>query len=232
MAFEGGLLSKPSDPAGEREVAEALLVEYFGVYVPPPTVPVLSPNGDGVDELQTLAYKVVRPSTVTASVVGPDGAARQIDAGQRTPGTYTFSWTGLRADGTPEPEGAYQFTVTAVDDQGQTSTSSRAFSIDDTLGFLVSQSKVVIPRKQGVALRGTYELAHPATVTVQIQTQSGVTVRTLSKAPVEPGVQSVSWDGKIGAGTRAFAGSYQLVVSAANALGTATLSQAFTARRG
>ena len=231
MAFEGQLLNEPSDPGGEAQVAEALLVEYFGVYVPPPSVAVLSPNGDGVDELQTLGYKVVRPSTVTASVVGPDGVARPIDSGQRAPGTYTFSWTGLRADGTPEPEGSYQFTVAAVDDQSQTSTSSRPFSIDATLGFLVSQSKIVI-RKKGVALRGTYQLAHPATVTAQIQTQSGITVRTLSRAVQQAGQQSVTWDGRIGAGTRAFGGSYQLVVSATNALGTAALSQAFTARRG
>jgi hypothetical protein len=230
MAFEGQLLDKPSDPGGELPVAEALLVEYFGVYVPAPPVAVLSPNGDGVDELQTLGYKVVRPSTVTASVVGPDGVARPIDSGQKAPGTYTFSWTGLRADGTPEPEGSYQFTVSAVDDQGQTSTSSRPFSIDETLGFLVSQSKIVI-RKTGVALRGTYQLAHPATVTVQIQTQSGIPVLTLSKAVQQAGQQSVTWDGRIGV-TRAFGGSYQLVVSATNALGTATLSQAFTARRG
>jgi flagellar hook assembly protein FlgD len=231
MAFEGQLLNKPSDPGGELQVAEALLVEYFGVYVPAPSVTVLSPNGDGVDELQTLGYKIVRPSTVTASVVGPDGVARPIDSGQKDPGAYTFSWAGLREDGTPEPEGSYQFTVAAVDDQGQSSTSSRPFSIDETLGFLVSQSKIVI-RKTGVALRGTYQLAHPATVTAQIQTQSGIAVRTLYKAVQQAGQQSVAWDGRIGAGTRAFGGSYQLVVSATNALGTATLSQAFTARRG
>jgi hypothetical protein len=230
MAFEGQLLNRPSDPTGERQVAEALLVEYFGVYVPPPTVSVLSPNGDGVDEVQTLGYKIVRPSTVTAAVVGPDGVARPVDAGPRTPGTYTFSWTGLQADGTPEPEGAYQFSVSAVDDQGQTTTSSRAFSINDSLGFLVAPSKVVI-RRQGVALRATYRLAHTATVTAEIQTASGITVRTLLKATLQPGQQTVTWDGLIGLGTRAFGGAYQLVVSAANTLGTATLSQAFTARR-
>ena len=37
LAFEGSLLSRPSDPAGERDVSEALLVEYFGVYVPAPS---------------------------------------------------------------------------------------------------------------------------------------------------------------------------------------------------
>ena len=71
MAFDGQLLSRPSDPAGERPVADALLVAYTGVYVAPPAEPVLSPNDDGVAELESLSYKVVRPSTVQASLVGP-----------------------------------------------------------------------------------------------------------------------------------------------------------------
>ena len=55
MAFEGTLLSRPSDPVGERDLSEALLVEYFGVYVPVPAVDVLSPNGDGVDSPAPLS---------------------------------------------------------------------------------------------------------------------------------------------------------------------------------
>jgi hypothetical protein len=231
MAFEGQLLNKPSDPGGERQVAEALLVEYFGVYVPQPAVDVLSPNGDGVDEVQTLSYKIVRPSTVTAGILGPDGVTRPVDTGPKEPGAYTFTWTGLREDGTPEPEGKYQFVVAATDDQGQASTSTRPFAIDDTLGFLVGPGNVVV-RKQGVALKAGYQLAHPALVTAQITTQSGVVLRTIFKLQQQPGSQTVSWDGRIGAGTLAFRGAYQLVVSAANALGTATLSQPFTARRG
>ena len=66
MAFDGHLLSTP---AGGREqpVADALLVEYAGVYASPPSAPAVSPNGDGVAETETFTYKVVRPSTVTSS---------------------------------------------------------------------------------------------------------------------------------------------------------------------
>ncbi|HXE93621.1 MAG TPA: phosphodiester glycosidase family protein, partial [Gaiellaceae bacterium] len=66
MAFDGKLLNRPSDPGGERAVAEALTVFYYGVYAPALPARVLSPNADGVDDTQTFAYKVVRPSTVTA----------------------------------------------------------------------------------------------------------------------------------------------------------------------
>jgi exopolysaccharide biosynthesis protein len=34
MAFDGKLLSRPSDRGGERLVSEALLVMYYGVHAP------------------------------------------------------------------------------------------------------------------------------------------------------------------------------------------------------
>src|ERR671934_2655309 len=76
MAFDGQLLNRPSDPSGERAISEGLLVSYAGVYVPAPSDPVLSPNGDGAGDKEQLAYKVVRQSTVTAKIVGPNGVAR------------------------------------------------------------------------------------------------------------------------------------------------------------
>ena len=98
MAFDGQLLNRPSDPAGERAVASALLVAYSGVYAPPPREPVLSPNGDGVAETQALAYKLVRPSTVQATLVGPDGAARAARLGRAAARARTASrWTGRTA---------------------------------------------------------------------------------------------------------------------------------------
>ena len=62
MAFDGELLNRPSDPGGERAVAEALLVFVQRRLRAAAAEAVLSPNGDGVAEAQSLAYKVVRPS--------------------------------------------------------------------------------------------------------------------------------------------------------------------------
>ena len=76
MAFDGKLLNRPSDPGGERSVAESLAILYTGVYAPPPALGVVSPNGDGVAERQQLSYKVVKPSSVTASLLGPGGVDR------------------------------------------------------------------------------------------------------------------------------------------------------------
>ncbi len=57
MAFDGKLLNQPSDPGGERAVADGLFVFYYGVQAPALSVQVLSPNGDGVDEVESLSFK-------------------------------------------------------------------------------------------------------------------------------------------------------------------------------
>ena len=85
VAFDGQLLNRPSAAGGERAVKEALLLEYFGVYAPPPPFPLLTGEAGRTQEL--LTYKVVRPSQVTAQLIGPDGKPRVLEAGvQHAPG--------------------------------------------------------------------------------------------------------------------------------------------------
>ena len=85
MAFDGTLLNRPSGP--ERPISTALVFQYTGVFVQP-AVSVVSPDGDGVADRQSLRYKVVRPSTVTVTLTGPDGAAAYRETGDRLPGSY------------------------------------------------------------------------------------------------------------------------------------------------
>jgi exopolysaccharide biosynthesis protein len=231
MAFDGQLLNRPSDPGGERFVAESLVVAYTGVYAPPPAELALSPNGDNVAETQTLSYKVVRPSTVTATLIAPDKTVRAVDAGARTPGSYTFTWTGKTADGTVEPEGSWRFNVTATDDQGVSSSADRIFQLNNTLGALTVQPATLKLRKKGTRLTGSFTLARPATVTSTIETAGGIVVRVLSRGPRPAGPQALSWNGKNGLGKLAYGGSYRLHVSATNELGRVDLRAPFTARR-
>jgi hypothetical protein len=76
---------------------------YYGVYLPPPREPVLSPNDDGVAEQQELAYKVVRPSTVTASLVAPDGSVAWTETTERQPGTHLVAFPPPPAPAPPPP---------------------------------------------------------------------------------------------------------------------------------
>ena len=106
--LDDGLRRQAAQPAlrrraaDRRRVARLLLRRLRSAALEP----VLSPNGDGVYDRQRLSYKVVRPSTVTANLIGPDGVAADTFTGPVAPGTYPLDWTGTKPDGTPELEGA------------------------------------------------------------------------------------------------------------------------------
>src|SRR5262245_39206146 len=161
MAFNGKLLNRPSDPGGERAISDSLNVFYYGVVVPQAPKPVLSPNGDGVADTQTLTYKLVRPATVTASLIGPDGIPRQTATGLRAPGTYRTTWSGRTPDGALVPEGRWRWVVNALDDQGQHSKVERRFYLNRTLGFLRVRPTRVVVHRRGGKLRVGFRLAPP-----------------------------------------------------------------------
>lgn len=231
MAFEGGLLSRPSDSGGERAVADALLVTYAGVYAPPPLEPVLSPNGDGVAERQHLVYKVVRPSTVTANLVGPDGVARFTFSGPVAPGTYPLDWPGTRPDGSPEVEGRWHWVVQAVDDLSQSSSVDQGFSLNRTLGFARPVPPALgVPRAVPRAV-ATFKLTRPATVTTRIETVSGVVLATFAKQQLGAGDVEAAWDGRTTAGAVVYSGRYVARAIAENELGAAELTATFSVRR-
>ncbi len=231
MAFDGRLLNRPADQAGERPIATGLLVLYRGVQAPPPAEPVLSPNGDGVGERQLLAYKVVRPSTVTATLTGPTGAVHTVFSGLVEPGTYSLEWTGRGEDGSPQPEGRWLWSVTASDDLGRVSSVERAFSLNLTLGFpRAVGSPLTVPRRTARPV-AAFELARPARVTVRIETVSGALVRTLGRRSVPVGTLTVSWDGVAETGGVVYSGRYLARVVAVNELGSVALAVPFTVRR-
>jgi hypothetical protein len=115
LAFDGKLLSRPSDSHGESPVADALFFAYEGVYSPAPAPTV------ALGKTQSLAYKVVRRSTVSARLSGPGGTTT-LDVGVRDPGTYKFDWTATA-------EGRWTFSVDAVDDLGRASGTDRTFTV-------------------------------------------------------------------------------------------------------
>jgi hypothetical protein len=230
MAFDGQLLNRPSDPSGERAISEALLVSYAGVYAPPPSEPVLSPNGDGVGDREQLSYKIVRPSTVTAKIVGADGVARFTQSGPQAPGTYKFSSTGTKTDGTVDTEGRWHWLVTAVDDLGRQSSSDQPFWVNNTLGNL-RVPRTVRVRAGGRLTLGTFTLTRSATVTTRVESTNGVVVRKLGSAKIGAGTAGVRWDGRDRRGNLVYGGRYVLRVSAQNQFGPTDLTQAFLAHR-
>ena len=230
MAFDGTLLNRPSDARGERAVGDGLFVFYYGVHSPLPSVSVLSPNGDGVAEVQSLSYKLVRPSTVTASLIGPDRIQRETQTGPRGPGVYRLTWSGRTPQGAPEPEGLWRWVINALDDDQQQSSVTRSFYLNNTLGYLRVRPSRVVVRRHGGTLRVGFRLAHPAVVTLTIETASGARVRTIQRR-LRPGQMSIRWDGRYANGVRAFSGPYVARVQTSNSFGRAELARRFSVRR-
>lgn len=226
MAFEGNLLNRPS--GGERAIADALILSYYGVQAPPPSDDVLSPNGDGVGERETLAYKLVRPSKVAAVLVGPQGQKITLGAGERGPGLYKLTWTGLGDDGKVLPEGRWSWQVAAVDSLGRSSTVERPFSLNITL-----KAMTVVPAvlRKGSSVRIGVDLVRPAKLTMRVESSSGTVLRTLLNRSADTGHVSLSWDGRLSGGRRAHAGAYIVRATATNQFGSVDLTQSVRAAR-
>jgi exopolysaccharide biosynthesis protein len=222
LAFNGQVLNRPSDAYGERPVGEALVLGYTGVYAPT-VAATLSPNGDGRAERETLSYKLVRPSTVSARLIAPDGTSRELDAGPKPAGTYRVVWDGTDATGAaPAAEGRYRWSVTATDDLGRVSTADRAFTLDDTLGF------VAVGRN---ARTVAFTLARDAAVRVTVEDRFGGILRTIAAGRRLAGRVTVGWNGRDGKRKLVHSGSYVVHIGATSELGLTELRLPLRIRR-
>jgi exopolysaccharide biosynthesis protein len=242
LAFDGTVLNSPSD-GRERAVSTALMLEYYGVYAAPPLEAVVSPNGDGVAETQKLSYKIVRPSTVSVTLTAPDGTVAFQESGAREPGTYDVAFPPVPPPPPPPPpepapteplppaEGRWTLTVSSTDDQGLPSTTTRRFAVNSTLGSLrVSPVRVVV-RPTGGRADILWAQARAARVKVTIETPEGIVVRTVTNSALQPGEQTVLWDGRAGNRKPVAGGRYVARVTATNELGSVALTQELTVRR-
>jgi flagellar hook assembly protein FlgD len=221
MAFDGTLLTRPSN-GSEAKVSDALVLSYSGAYAAPPSAPVLSPNGDGVGDSETLSYSVARPSNVVATLAGPGGSTITLASGAATPGLHTFTWDGTNA-GKLAPEGPWTFNVVATDDRNVTTSDQQKLSLDDTLSSLAVKTG-----GRGLPT-AAFQLARTATVLVQIERPNGVPVAMFRLGQLPAGPQHVTWRGRIGKRT-ATRGRYRVDVTATSSVGASSLAALFSFR--
>jgi exopolysaccharide biosynthesis protein len=243
LAFDGTVLNSPSD-GRERAVSTALMLEYYGVYAPPPLESVVSPNGDGVAETQKLSYKLVRPAIATATLTAPDGTIAWQESGSREPGVYDVAFPpappppppGEVPPPTPTEsvtaaEGRWSLTVSATDDQGLSSTTTQRFAVNSTLASLRVAPKRVVVRKAGGSAEIRWSQERAARIKVTIETPQGIVVRTVSNAALPAGGQTTVWDGRAGNRRPVAGGRYVVRVTSTNELGVVSLTQPITVRR-
>jgi phosphodiester glycosidase/flagellar hook capping protein FlgD len=248
LAFDGAVLNRPSD-GRERPISTALMLQYFGVYAPPPLEAVVSPNSDGAADVQKLAFKLVRPSTLTVTLTAPDGTVAFQEAGERLPGTYEVPFPppppplppppeGEPAPPPAEPapplppaEGRWTLSLATTDDQGLASTAVRRFTVNSTLGFVgVEPTRLLLP-PTGAAATIRWTQVRAARVRVTVETIDGILIRTVVLRRFDPGEETVVWNGRQSGGKLAAGGRYVIGVTAINELGSVTLEQQLRVRR-
>ena len=225
MAFDGRLLNRPSG-GRERPIASALMLAYTGVFAPEPP-PVVSPNGDGVDETPSLAYRVVRPSLARVTLVAPDGTVALDASADVTAGAYPIAFPP--AGGSPTL-GEWTLRVEATDDLGRSTGIERRFTVDDTLGYLRTPRTLAVPPTGG-ALPIGWTLTRDAVVTVVVRDTRGTTVRSVVRRRFPAGEHEVEWNGLGRTGTPVAAGTYTVSVSAVGAVGRSELRSDVRVRR-
>jgi Phosphodiester glycosidase/FlgD Ig-like domain len=221
MAFDGRVLNRPSDGA-QRAIANGLFVFYYGAYAPRPPHPVVSPNGDGVLDVQHLTAKFVRRSQVDVRLVRPNGTVGWRYSGTVTRRLITHDLTGARQSGT------WRWIAKSVDTRGRRSTMVRRFLVNNTLGHLrFSRYRMRVVPVRGGGLGIAVELTRRSDVTVAVRRVSdGLLVRRLQLSADEaPGTLRFRWDGKNENGYVVRGGLYRIRVKATNSLGTISLER-------
>jgi hypothetical protein len=128
-------------------------------------------------------------------------------------------------------EGRWVFSVTATDDEGVTSTTTRRFWVNSTLGFLRVQPRLLRVPKRGRNATITWVQTRTAMVTVTVETRSGAHVRTVVRRRFEPGLATVVWNGLARSGRAVRGGLYRVQVEARNVVGAVFLERQVLVRR-
>ena len=184
----------------------------------------ISPNGDGIGDTSTITYTTNAAATVTATLLDATGA--QI-AAIGAPVRVAAGEHALTFDGLGQPDGVYTIVLTAIDAAGISVTSQLQIAITRTLVSPALKPAVLTPNGDGVAdaLAVTFQLAAPASVRLRML-RDGKWVATPYTGALPAGPQSLAWNGARTSG-KTPDGSYEAVLEATDAVGTAVVSLPF-----
>ena len=227
LAFDGRVLNRPSDGA-ERSVADGLFVFFYGAYAPKPRLPVFSPNGDGVADVQRVSVKVVRRSQVNVRLLRPDGSLGWQRAGWMNPQRLA-----LRLSARGMQNGRWRWLVESVDPEGRQSQMARSFVVNKTLGHLrLSKQRMRVAPRIGGRLGVSVVLTRASRFRVTVRRAGGAVVRRLRWRSLQPrGRIFMRWDGRNANRLVVQGGTYVIRAEARNALGTVSLRRGVTVIR-
>jgi len=187
--------------------------------------PVLSPDGDGIDDTLAVSYTLGGRASVTATVVDATGTVVATPFADQLQGAriQTFSYA---ADGLAD--GSYTFVISAGGEDGRTGRLSVPFAVDRTLSGLALSTATLTPNGDGVddTLGIAFTLASSANVVVQIE-QAGTLVVPVVTESLPAGAAQLTWNGTTPTGPVP-AGTYDAVVLVDGPFGRTRHAVSFT----
>ena len=184
----------------------------------------ISPNGDGVADSATITYTTNATATVDAALLAADGTLLGVVAApaRLAAGVHTLTFDGLG-----QPDGVYTIVITAAGSSGLSVSQQVQVAVSRTLEGASLSPPLLTPNGDGIAdvLDLTFQLAAPAMVRLRVL-REGTWVATTFSGPLEPGPQSLRWDGTKRVGT-ARDGAYTAILEVTDTVGTSTVELPF-----
>ena len=177
---------------------------------------VVSPDGDGLDDLATVSYRLSTPAAVAVTAIDDAGVEVEVEpATWRRAGAHTAGF-----DAVSLPDGLYTVELSARSAAGSEATATVAVVVTRTLNKLTLSPLLFSPNGDGRAdtLRIAFTLTRPAAVRA-IVLRDGAAVTTVLAGPLAAGRHVVRFDGRKRAGPIAD-GAFTVAVEADD--GTAT----------
>jgi N-acetylmuramoyl-L-alanine amidase-like protein len=184
---------------------------------------VISPDGDGVDDVLAIGYTLAAPAAVTLDVLAPDGTvvATLVSNVQLPAGGQSARWDGEGLAGIV-PDGIYGVQLHIVDGAGQIAERSGQIAVIRAVRKLRLSRTAVGP---GRSLTVSWQQTQEATVAGELAIGAGRAPAALIEAVVEPGPQTL----RVAAGQLATMqdGTYTMLLHARTAVGEQVLRASF-----
>jgi hypothetical protein len=180
------------------------------VSVAPQTI---SPNADGLTDVTRISYRLSRSADLSIYLVDGEGRRHYFrESRRRSAGDYQVDFGGV-VDGAMLPDGAYNWVVEAVGDDGQSASQQGQLIIENAdtqkpelQGFSV-YPQVFTPNQDGIDDRVTinYSLTKEAEVSVYLIAPDGETRYPIAEKerdvkPGQPGFHTYDYEGGVDLG--------------------------------
>jgi hypothetical protein len=206
-----------SAKAGFRiQDADTTPPEILNLTASPTTI---SPNGDAVNDLTVINYRLTKEARVTVRLTGPNNYSQLLEPPEnKEPGEYRINFSGKTAQDRALADGDYEFTVEALDKAGNLSKAVGKVTLSEGGQPVIEVLEVELSPTQ--LMRGS-----TVTVKVRLKNSGQVTLRSQGPGPgftyttydtfasVEGGRYAenpglwrvgVDWEGNSGSGPRRY----------------------------